>query len=198
MSTARQGAFRKFAARACAASLLVAALLFLSAPAQAALIGNTVGPPDIFISYLNVATTANQFYATSTMPYFDLLTATDDIFITGNYALSYDFALGTGSFSLTGSFEATLENFWMQGHVTRAGSTGDGKAYDFLVQLDAIDPALAAYGFGGAGATIYTDLLLNGQFWQSDTVSAPVPEPSTCLLLGAGLLLAAGWRRRLQ
>lgn len=189
------------ALRSCAVLVLAAALLATAVPAQAKLIGSPVSYPDLTVSYLEVTTGAGALSASSSSfnPYLDLFTnAIDDIFLTGSYLLSYDVASNTGRFSVQGTFDATQNSFWLSGDIVGFGSAGDGKAYDFLVKLDAIDPALSALGLGGVGSLIYTDLLRNGDVWQSDTVPGPVPEPASVLLVGTGLVLAALWRRRQQ
>lgn len=189
------------AARGWTVLVLATALLATAEPARAKLIGSPVSYPDLTVSYLDVVSGSGGISAASSSlnPYLDLfLSPVDDIFLTGSYLLSYDEASHTGRFSVQGTFEATLESFWLSGDIVGFGNAGDGKAYDFLVKLDAIDPALSAYGFGGVGSLIYTDLLRNGDVWQSDTVPAPVPEPASLLLVGTGLVLAALWRRRQQ
>jgi hypothetical protein len=183
---------------------LLAAVALLSAlsaaPAQAAMIGNTMTYPDLTLSYLTVLDQPAGIMAiTSPVTPFDLLTgpaAADDVWVTGAYYLTYDRLLTTGTLLIMGAYDQTGDPFGLMGHIVAAGSTEDGKAYDFLVQLDVIDQTLIDYGFGGVGSLIYTNLLLNGDVWQSDTVNA-VPEPSTLILLAAGLLGLVALRRRL-
>jgi len=200
MSTALHGVFRSFTARlrtACAV-LATAALVALAAPAQATLIGNVMGQPDLFASSLSVIISGDQISAdNSSYTLLDIFKGSQDIWLTGSYHLDYSPLAALNSFSVTGTIDNTPDSFYLTGHITKAGASDDGRAYDFLVQLDSIDPVLAALGFGQVGSLVYTDLLLTGDQWESDTVPA-IPEPSTCLLFGAGLLLAAALRRRLQ
>jgi hypothetical protein len=183
-------------------SSLAAVLLLtaLNAPAQAAMIGNTMTYPDLTISYLTVADVPEGILAiTSPVNPFDLWigpAATDDLWVTGAYYLNYDRLLSTGTLLIMGAYDLTGDSFGLMGHIVAAGATEDGKAFDFLVQVDVIDQTLVDHGFGGVGSLLYTNLLLNGDVWQSDTVNA-VPEPSTLILLAAGLIGLVALRRRL-
>ncbi|GFO66917.1 hypothetical protein GMLC_04960 [Geomonas limicola] len=182
-------------------TILILAVLVLACatPARATLIGSPVSHPDLTISYLEVTPSAGTISAASSSlnPYLDLwLNPLVDVFLTGSYLLSYNEISHSGHLTIQGTIDDTQENFLISGAIIQFGSSGDGKAYDFLVQLDAIDPVLSACGFGGVGSVIYTDLLHNGDIWQSDTVPAAVPEPGTVMLVASGMTLAALWRRR--
>jgi hypothetical protein len=186
---------------ALAAGSLILLGVALSSPAQASLIGYPVSYPDLTVSALDLSFNGTALSASSnSSALMDLFLpgtpSAIDLWLNGSYLLQYDFASHIGTLSISGTYDGTSDPFSLHGFIVRAGAGADGKAYDFLVQLDAIDPTLTDYGFGPLGSVIYTDVMRNGSVWQSDTASTAVPEPSTLILLAAGLCGVALLRRR--
>lgn len=64
-----------------------------------------------------------------------------------------------------------------------------GSFYEFLIDIDSFDSALGDFGTRAG-------IIIAGSNFNSDNFSTPVPEPSTIILLTAGLAALVAIRRR--
>lgn len=71
---------------------------------------------------------------------------------------------------------------------TASGTYDDGAYYSFLIDIGGLNWELSDLGFHWAAATCANDVI--------EGSAAPVPEPTTMLLLGTGLIGLAGYGRK--
>jgi len=209
--TTIQNSLRRFSSllRITMAAALLLASLALAPSAQATLFTSHTDP-DITAQYLVVGNTQDSFIAMGMgigMGFFTLNasgTIFDQNYITAFYNLGYDKHTNTGNLTL---FSGTMLDLNMN-PVGPASLMVNLTMYDdnngdsqFLGNITYLDPLLAAAGFDASKLFGIQFSDMHNGFFQSDNfnINTPVPEPSTIILLGAGLLgIVAASRRKRQ
>lgn len=205
--TTIQNSFKRFSSLlhiTMAAALLLASLTL--APSAQATLFTSHTDPDITAQYLTVGNTQDTFLAMG-MGFFTLNasgTIFDQNYIKAFYNLGYDKHTNTGNLTL---FSATMLDLNMN-PVGPASLMVNLSMYDdnngdsqFLGNITYLDPLLVAAGFDASKLFGIQFSDMHNGYFQSDNfnINTPVPEPSTIILLGAGLLgIVAASRRKRQ
>ncbi len=199
------------------ALMLAAALLALPSTAQASPLGLFPAHPDISSSSLSVTytqATGNihvEGWATSFDPYdgstlvgisADHLNYFIDIWVD---SLGVPRSGTTGTLSITGSLESGEGPNLLSGELYAFGFPDLGGDYLEFVFTNLEGDLASQYTSGAAGVilagsglpgTLFDEDFANDGMGYADTFDTSVPEPSTTLLLVAGLFLIAMYRRR--
>lgn len=186
-----------------AATLLLASLSL--APSAEATLFTSHTDPDITAQYLMVNNATDSFHAMGlSLGFYTLNSNNTQNFISGFYDLIFDKFTNIGTLNL---FASTLLDPNNMDPIGPANLRVNLTMYDdnngdsqFLGNITYLDPLLAAAGFDASKLFGIQFSDMNNGYFQSDNfnINTPVPEPSTIILLGAGLLgvVAASRRKR--